>query len=344
MEKEKSLVKVENPPKDKFTVYDYENSFSRRQNVRGAKALLRFLVVAAGIIMIACLLSIVEKAWKIHEYFGYGVGVACLLVFIFAYIVPVIKLFKTDYFITNVNGFTAAKSIKHNKSLRRSIAEKMIDFTGKVEGVGWYDSKLVGDMAIAIHNHDDKRLSQSLSALYSGCVKKSANDIIVGCAVKSGLYSAISQSNSIDSLLVTTVNMQMIKDLVFLYGFRPSDAKLVKIFASVLKSSLVAYGMDGIKIGNGVVKTFGDIVKGVPILGSAISVIVDSSVQGLANGTLTAVIGYQTIRYLNKEYHLQEILDNVDLPDDEQEFYATCTEIKEELKKQQKNKKSTEEK
>ena len=119
---------------------------------------------------------------------------------------------------------------------------------------------------------------------------------------------------------------------MFLYGFRPSDAKLMKIFGRVLQNSLIAYGLGGVKIGNSIVKTMGDAVKGIPFLGSAISVLVDSSVQGLTNGVLTAVMGYQTIKYLNQEYKLQEILDGVELAETEEELQATCAEIENELK------------
>ena len=146
------------------------------------------------------------------------------------------------------------------------------------------------------------------------------------------MYSALSQTSKIDAALVIVMNLQLIKDLVFLYGFRPSDAKLVKIFGRVLQNSLVAYGLGGMKIGNSIVKTMGDAVKGIPILGTAISVLVDSSVQGLTNGVLTAVMGYQTIKYLNQEYKLQEILDGIELEETEEELQETCAEIEKQLK------------
>ena len=147
------------------------------------------------------------------------------------------------------------------------------------------------------------------------------------------MYSAVSQTSKTDALLVAVVNLQMIKDIVFLYGFRPSDARLLRIFSAVIRNSLVAFGLGGLRIGNGIVKTMGDAAKGIPILGSVISVLVDSSVQGLANGTLTAIIGFQTIRYLNTEYRLQNILDGVEIAETEEELDLTCKEIERELKK-----------
>jgi hypothetical protein len=55
-------------------------------------------------------------------------------------------------------------------------------------------------------------------------------------------------------------------------------------------------------------------------------------VQGLTNGVLTAVIGYQTIKYLNDEYKLQEILDGIEVAETEEELKETCVEIEQELK------------
>ena len=54
--------------------------------------------------------------------------------------------------------------------------------------------------------------------------------------------------------------------------------------------------------------------------------------QGLTNGVLTTVIGYQTIKYLNEEYKLQDILDGVEIEETEEEFKQTCNELEQELK------------
>ena len=86
------------------------------------------------------------------------------------------------------------------------------------------------------------------------------------------------------------------------------------------------------KIGNTIVQTMGNAVKGIPLLGAAISTVVDSSVQGLTNSVLTAVIGHQTIKYLSTEYRLQEILDGIEIEETEEEFTQTCSEIEKRLK------------
>lgn len=331
--KDKSLAPAEPEVSEgKMTIYDYEQKYVKRQNVRGAKVVLRLLAAALGIFVFACLFFVALRVWEINEYAGYGVGAGCILVYIFLFIVPLAKVMKSEYFVVNVNANTARAAKSHNKKVRRDVAGKIVDLTGKVEGVGWYDSKVVGEMAIALKANNDKEIMRCLTELYTGSVKKSSKDLIFKSSLKSAMYSALSQTSKVDAALVVVLNLQLVKDLVFLYGFRPSDAKLVKIFGTVLQNSLVAYGLGNVKIGNSIVKTMGDAVKGIPLLGSAISALVDSSVQGLTNGVLTAVIGYQTVKYLNQEYRLQEILDGVELEETEEELKETCEELESELK------------
>ncbi len=316
-----------------MTIYDYEDKYVRRQNSRGARLLLFILAALIGVFLVWCLLSITLQIWGIHPYAGYAAAAISAVLFIFIYIVPVVKICRSDYFLTNVNSTHAWQAKRHNKRVRRNIAEKIVDFNASVDGAGWYDDKIVGDMAVALKSGDDEALKAALTDLYKGKIKKTAREIIFKCSLKSAAYSALSQSSRIDAALVVVVNLQLVKDIVFLYGFRPSDAKLVKIFASVVQNALIAYGLGSVKIGNGIVKTMGDAAKGIPFLGTAISALVDSSIQGLTNGTMTAVIGFQTIKYLNKEYNLQNILDGIEVAETEAELQETCEELEQELRK-----------
>ncbi len=320
----------------KMTIYEYEQKYVKRQNVKGAKMFLRIFAAIIGVFLFVLLFLVAMRVYDLNKIAGYIAGGVCLVIYILIYIVPLIKIMRAPYFMTNVNAQTAASAQRHNRKVRQEIADKMINFTARVEGAGWYDSELVGKLAIARNAGDEETLKETLTALYKGSVKKTAKSLIMKSSMRSAMYSALSQSEKIDAALVIAVNMQLIKDLVFLYGFRPSDVKLAKIFVGVIKNSMIALGLGGLNVGNAVVKTMGDAVKGIPILGTIISTIVDSSVQGLANGTLTALIGYQTIRYLNTEYNLQNILDGIDVSESETELQETCTELETQLKKKKK--------
>ena len=318
---------------EKMTIYEYEERYVKRRNERGARVLIWVIAGVIGVFLAWCLLSITLQLWNINVYAGYAAAAVSVILYVLLFIVPLVKIFRLNYFKTNVNSAHAAAAKRHNRRVRRDIAAKMVDFGTKVESAGWYDDAVLAELAANLAQNDDEGIKRSLTALYSGRVKKTARDYIFRYALKSAAYSAISQSSRTDAALVAVVNLQLIKDIVFLYGFRPSDTQLLKIFAAVVRNSLVSYGLGSLKLGNGIVKTMGDAAKGIPFLGSAISALVDSSVQGLTNGTLTAVIGFQTIRYLNKEYKLQNILDGVEVSESEEELKETCEEIETELKK-----------
>ncbi len=322
----------------KMTIYEYEQKYTRRQNVRGARLLLWMGSGLIGVILFVCLFFLTMRVYEVNEYAGYAVGAACIVVYICIFIVPLVKVMRTGAFQTNVNAYTAKEAKRHNRKLRHEIAEKIIDLTGKVEGVGWYDSETVGKLAIALKVGDEEGLKDALTRLYQGSVKKNAKELIFRSSLKCAAYSAISQTAKVDTALVIFLNLQLIKDLVYLYGFRPSDARLARIVSRVLQNALIAYGLGGMNIGHSVVQTMGSAVKGIPILGNAIAAIVDSSVQGLANGTLTTVIGYQTIRYLNTEYRLQNILDGVDVGETQEELAEACDELEQELKNKKRTK------
>ena len=322
--------KIEN----KMTIYDYEEKYVKRQNTKGIKFLLNLLVVLIGVVIFTCLFLLTVKVYEMQEYVGYGVGIVFIFLYIMFYIVPVVKIMKSDYFITNVNRKHAKEAKAHNKKVRLNIAEKIVDFNASVSGAGWYDNDKVVELEAALYKKDDKRIKNALTDLYNTSVRKTAKEIIHAAARRAALYSALSQSSKLDAAIVAFVNLQMVKDLVFLYGFRPSDAKLIKIYANVLENTLIAYGVSAFDIGKSAVKTMGGIVDKIPILGGIISTVIDSSIQGLTNGALTTIGGYQAIKFISQEYHLQDVLDEIDLEEVDSDATESVKELEEELKKE----------
>ncbi len=317
----------------KLSIYEYEEKYVRRQNVRGARVFIGLLAGVIGVFIGWCLFSFTMQLWEVHPYAGYAAAAVSVVLFLLVFVVPLVRILRSDYFITNVTDVRAGSAKRHNRKVRRNIAEKMVDFHDSVNGAGWYDGAVIAELRAALRANSDAGIKEALTALYKGKVKKTAKDIIFRCALKSAAYSTVSQSSRTDALLVAVVNLQMIKDIVFLYGFRPSDARLVKIFGAVVRNALISFGLGSLQIGNAVIKTMGDAANTIPFLGTAISALIDSSIQGLTNGTLTAVIGFQTIRYLNREYRLQNLLDGIEVAETQEELEETCTEIRDELKR-----------
>ncbi|MCF0113025.1 MAG: YcjF family protein [Bacilli bacterium] len=308
-----------------LTLEDYQARYGKGENQKTAKGIARLLIAAIGLIIATCLFFLCVKLFDYHPIAGYvGIGVSVLL-FVFLFLVPSIQILKTGYFMVDVSEKNAKAAQKHNRAIRKDIAKKIIDFTEKVENTKWYDEATVGKLAIALTNNNDAQIKEHLTALYQGSIKKAGQSLIVKASVKSGAYSALSQSALLDTALVSVTNLKMIKDIVFLYGFRPSEARLAKITKTVLANSLIAFGVANANVGGVIVKGI-SATKDIPFLGT----LVDSAVQGLTNGILTSVIGYQTVLYLQKEYHLQDILDGIELTSEE-DLTEICAQTKQEI-------------
>ena len=321
----------------KLSFEEYKEKYTKPENTKAIKFGLFMFIASIGIVVFACLLLVVLRVFEINEYAGYvAIGVAVLM-FIFLYLVPIVQIHKHRPFITNVNNRTVRNAQRHNRQLRNEISDMMIDFVAKVEGMSWYDENLVGKLAIARQTNDDTEVKSLLTQIYDTSVKKQAEKIISSHAVKVGLITAASQSDKLDAAFVAVYELSLIKDLVYLYGFRPSDAKLLKIYRAVVVNSLLAYGVSAGTtnlISKGLSATF----EGLPLLGTLISTAIASASQGIVNGVMTGIIGVQTKRYLIKEYHLQDILDSVEL-DNPEDDSKMLKEISQEIKTQTKDKK-----
>ena len=321
----------------KMSFDEYKEKYTRPENTKAIKFGLFMFIASVGIIVFACLLLVVLRVFEINEYAGYvAIGVAVLM-FIFLYIVPVVQIHKHRPFITNVNNRTVRNAQRHNRQVRNEISDMMIEFVSKVEGMSWYDENLVGKLAIARQTGNDADVKSLLTQIYDTSVKKQADKVISAHAVKVGLITAASQSDKLDAAFVAVYELSLIKDLVYLYGFRPSDAKLLKIYRTVVVNSLLAYGVS-VGTTNLISKGLSATFEGLPLLGTLISTAIASASQGIVNGVMTGIIGVQTKRYLIKEYHLQDILDSVEL-DNPEEDSKMLTEISEEIKTQTKEKK-----
>lgn len=317
---------------EKLSLTEYEQMHSSKANSKLTKAMAYFLASLIGLVVFVCLFVLCKEAYELNPYVGYGAIAVSVLLFIFLYLVPLLKIKNMRRFEVDVNAYSIKNAKKHNAKIRRELAANIIDLYLSTEGgSSGYSSEHISALVNAKQSGDDQKLLEALDVLFATDTKASAKTIITKSAVRCGLFSAVSQKDTTDVLIVTLVNLQMVKDIIYLYGFRPSDARLMKIFSQVLANSLVAYGLGSANIGNQVARSIGGVAEKIPVLGGIIGTLVDSSIQGLSNATLTALLGHNTIRYLMKEYHLQAILESVEINESEEEFAATCEELKKEL-------------
>ena len=334
--------------KKKITLEEYQQKYTNPENLVAAKNFLFILGAAIGVIVAVSLFFVVLRLFDIHQIAGYVGIVFAILIFIFLYLVPIIKLKNTKSFKTNVDSASARQAQKHNKKLREEITDKMIDVTTKTDVVGWYSEELVGKLAIARHTGNDKELKSVLTEVYKTDVKNAANKMIRNSAVKVGVATALSQTEFVDTLFVIVYVLNLIKDIVYLYGYRPTDSKMAKIYKNVLRNALVAYGVSsatagmGKSFGSGFAKSLEKVSQSInPItsaIGAVVGVTIESLVQLSVNSTLTVLIGNQTKRYLVKEYNLQEILDYVELIDSDEEEAKMIASIRDEVKEKKEKK------
>ncbi len=325
----------------KLTLEEYQKKYSKPENIKVAKTFLFVFAASIGVIVFMALFFVVSRLFEIHKIAGYSGAVIAVILYFVIYIIPLVKMTKTKSFIVNVDASNAKEAQKYNRELRNDIADKMIDFTASTGGIGWYNSERIGRLAIARQTKNDNETKKVLTEIYDIDVKNVSNKIIRDHALKVGVTTALSQSKNIDTLFVVAYNLSLIKDIVFLYGYRPSDAKLAKIYQVVIINSLIAYGLGAGSVSTAASKFGGKALEGIPLLGKSIGTIIDSVAQGMINSTLTAIIGFQTKKYLKKEYHLQDMLDEIEIDDESEETaeQEMVESLKEEIKHKAKEKK-----
>lgn len=326
----------------KLTLEEYQQKYAPTE-VRAVTRNFFFLFTAGlGVVIGVALFFIVLRLYEIHNLAGHiSVGVAVLL-FIFLYLVPVIRLQKTPSFTTSVTNVSAKGAQKHNKKMREDIADKMIDMVAKTDVVGWYSNDNVGRLAVARHTRNDQELKAVLSLIYKTDVRSAANKMIRNSALKVGFATAVSQSETVDTLFSVLYQLNLIKDIVYLYGYRPNDAQMAKIYKNVFINAVIAYGVSnatagiGKSFGAGVANALDKVSQSSGILASTLAsiagVLVESGVQFGVNSTLTVIIGNQTKRYLVKEYKLQDVLDTVEILDSVEEEAKLLQAVRRELK------------
>lgn len=318
----------------KITLEEYKNTYNTKfEDSNTLKSFLTMFTAVIGVLIFACLFFIVLRMLEINKIFGICGAIISIIVYIFVYILPVKNIRKYKYFITNVNDMSVKEAQKYNKQLREDIADKMIDFTVRTKDVQWYSKEKIGELAIARQTKNDDDLKRILSNIYNEDVKNSFNKIVSNYALKIGLGTTVSQVRELDTAIVGLSELNMIKEIIILYGYRPSDAKLMKIYKSVITNSLIAYGSETLasNVATGFITKIG--VK-TPIVGTIFS----SVSQGIINSTLTVIIANQTKKYLKEEYHLQDLLDNVEIEDDKETEKKMINEINEEISGMKKQK------
>lgn len=246
------------------------------------------------------------------------VAVTALLVGLFI-VRPVVKVLGARFFITDVTSDKCNMARRRNYRALKEIARALVEYNEnpknrKFRYLSEEKSEKISD---ALGQRDKAGAERGDEG--GVCHRRGgfANSLIWKSAA-AFLTTSVSQNDKIDALSVLLVNLSLVKQIVGAYGYRPSYARLFRIYVAVLRNSLIAYGMQNVNWFNVFGKFFAGVARKLPF----VDTLVDSAVQGTVSAFLTVLIGYKTKKYLCSDYKKQEKLDaefegGVDVGDDE---------------------------
>lgn len=309
----------------KMTLDEYIDKYSSKpHNNKQFRAAIALVLVLIAVILVTALTTFSLKIYEINQYAGYAAIGVSVLVFILGYIVPICAIRKMPQFKTVVRRTNVRAVKKYNQDIRHQIADRMIDIDSKIDGISIYHPDHCYKLAVARHKNDEKMLLDTLVDIYNKDVKKACNKLITETSLKIAGLTALSESDVIDTALVTTLELNLVKKIIYLYGFRPNERRLLQAYKSIFVNSLVAYSVSAATPG-----IVSKITTDLPIVGK----LVGSAAQGVINAMFATKIGIQTKAYLKKEFKLQEILEGIEIDDetielDQQEIIKEVNNLK----------------
>ena len=279
----------------------------KQKNEKGFFTGVLVITTVIVLLLVGALADILTVCFQINRIFGYVTcGVLGILIILFI-IRPVCKVLGARFFITDVTSENFDAATRRNYRALKSVAKALVEYNSDPKNIRFRyltDDNLTA-LKTALDQGDKRALKAALKTAYSTDVGGCVNALIWKNAGKVFLTTSISQNDKIDALSVLLVNLSMVKQIVGIYGYRPNYAKLFRVYFSVLRSALLAYGMQNVNWFNVFGKFFSGVAKKIPF----IDTIVDSAVQGTVSAFMTVLVGYKTKRFLCSDYKKQEKLD-----------------------------------
>ena len=279
----------------------------KQKNEKGFFTGIVVVVAVVILLLVGALADILTVCFEINRIFGYVMcGILAVLIGIFI-IRPVGKVLGARFFVTDVTNENFDAATRRNYRALKSVAKALIEYNTDPKNIRFRyltDEKLTA-LKTALESGDKPALKAALKTAYATDVGGCVNALIWKNAGKVFLTTSISQNDKIDALSVLLVNLSLVKQIVGIYGYRPNYAKLFRVYFTVLRSALLAYGMQNVNWFNVFGKFFSGVAKKIPF----IDTLVDSAVQGTVSSFMTVLVGYKTKRFLCSDYKKQEKLD-----------------------------------
>lgn len=362
---EKTLQNIDETSADQdeeLAFINYQEEVTHSKEERRNRAILIALSVALYLLGLGVFAIIVQTIYQMNEIAGIVVAIALLIAYTTCFIVIIVKIFSKHSFDLE---FQKRKdghySEKNNNKVRWEIAKNIVDQSVVLNYLDKMDDKKVltskeaekiasfrelqnlvskypGNKFPSSHKEDSINLAESLaiSMRKDGVIYQKAKSLILKRSLSTGCLTALSQNTMVDASVVVVKNMQLIKDLIWLYGFRPTNAEMTKILEKVVKSVCLSIGLNTMQNGTNMAgKIFNKDSNNflVQVLGQALNM----GAQFIGNGAMTYMVGKYTINALLRQYRVQDIYRLKSLDDYEMEMNSSTIkdlndDIKEEVK------------
>lgn len=362
---EKTLQNIDETSADQdeeLAFINYQEEVTHSKEERRNRAILIALSVALYLLGLGVFAIIVQTIYQMNEIAGIVVAIALLIAYTTCFIVIIVKIFSKHSFDLE---FQKRKdghySEKNNNKVRWEIAKNIVDQSVVLNYLDKIDDKKVltskeaekmasfrelqnlvskypGNKFPSSHKEDSINLAESLaiSMRKDGVIYQKAKSLILKRSLSTGCLTALSQNTMVDASVVVVKNLQLIKDLIWLYGFRPTNAEMTKILEKIVKSVCLSVGLNTMQNGTNMAgKIFNKDSNNflVQVLGQALNM----GAQFIGNGAMTYMVGKYTINALLRQYRVQDIYRLKSLDDYEMEMNSSTIkdlndDIKEEVK------------
>lgn len=362
---EKTLQNIDETSADQDEELDfinYQEEVTHSKEEKRNRAILIALSVALYLLGLGVFAIIVQTIYQMNEIAGIVIAIALLIAYTTCFIVIIVKIFSKHSFDLE---FQKRKdghySEKNNNKVRWEIAKNIVDQSVVLNYLDKMDDKKVltskeaekiasfrrmqnlvnkypGNKIPSSHKEDSINLAESLaiSMRKDGVIYQKAKSLILKRSLSTGCLTALSQNTMVDASVVVVKNMQLIKDLIWLYGFRPTNTEMTKILGKIVKSVCLSIGLNTMQNGTNMAgKIFNKDSNNflVQVLGQALNM----GAQFIGNGAMTYMVGKYTINALLRQYRVQDIYRLKSLDDYEMEMNSSTIkdlndDIKEEVK------------
>ncbi|MBQ8885699.1 MAG: DUF697 domain-containing protein [Clostridia bacterium] len=292
------------------------------------------VVAVIVLLLIGALADILTLAFEVNRIFGYAMSAITAILLILFVLRPVCKVLGARFFITDITSEGLNVTKRKNRRALKEVSTALVKYNNDPKNVRfrYLSDENTEAIEAALKSGNSEELRAALKKAYATDVGSCANSMIFKSAGKVFLRTSVSQNDKIDAVSVLLTNLSLIKQIVGIYGYRPSYARLFKIYVSVLRNALIAYGMENVNWFNVFGKFFSGVAKKVPF----VDTLVDSAVQGTVNAFLTILVGYKTKRYLCSDYKKQEKIETTEERGDEEVRIASA--LAKEIRKKNKDK------